>query len=86
MLAVTPSLLDNPRFLAMQIRQIYQRVAPAFIRPILQQGMDDGTIKIHNPDELAEAIMILLQDFNVSGKPGIIISFSKNVCKSLVYN
>lgn len=60
MLAVTPCLLDNPRFLAMQIRQTYQIVVPEFIRPILQQGMDDGTIKLQNPDELAEAIMILL--------------------------
>lgn len=59
MLTITPYLLDNPRFLAMQIRQLYQIVAPKFIRPILQEGIDDGTIKAENPGELAEAIMIL---------------------------
>lgn len=59
MLTVTPCLLDNPRFLAMQIKQIYQIVAPKFIEPILQQGISDGTIKAENPRELAEAIMIL---------------------------
>lgn len=59
MLTVTPCLLDNPRFLAMQIKQLYLIVAPEFIEPILQQGIDDGTIKAKNARELAEAIMIL---------------------------
>lgn len=59
MLTVTPCLLDNPRFLAMQIAQLYQIVAPQFIQPILQQGMEDGSIRTSNPGELAEAIMVL---------------------------
>ena len=59
MLTVTPCLLDNPRFLAMQIAQLYQIVAPEFIQLILQQGMDDGSIQATNPGELAEAIMVL---------------------------
>ena len=59
MLTVTPCLLDNPRFLAMQIAQLYQIVAPKFIQPILQQGIDDGSIQAANPRELAEAIMVL---------------------------
>mgnify|MGYP002566413013 CR=1 FL=1 len=59
MLTVTPCLLDNPRFLAMQIAQLYQIVAPKFIQPILQQGIDDGSIQATNPGELAEAIMVL---------------------------
>ena len=59
MLTVTPCLLDNPRFLAMQIAQLYQIVAPKFIQPILHQGIDDGSIQAANPHELAEAIMVL---------------------------
>lgn len=59
MLTVTPSLLDNPRFLAMQIRQLFQIVAPKFIRPILEEGVRDGSIQVTNPGELAEAIMTL---------------------------
>lgn len=43
----------------MQIEQIYQIVAPKFIQPILQEGMEDGSIKVENPKEVAEAIMIL---------------------------
>ena len=59
MLTVTPNLLENPRFLAMQIHQIYQIVAPAFIEPILRQGMEDGTLHVKDPATMAEAIMIL---------------------------
>lgn len=59
MLTVTPCLLDNPRFLAMQIQQIYEIVAPSFIEPILLQGMHDGTIHTDHPEALAEAMMIL---------------------------
>ena len=59
MLTVTPCLLDNPRFLAMQIAQLYELVAPKFIEPILQQGIDDGSIQAATPRELAEAIMVL---------------------------
>lgn len=59
MLTITPNLLDNPRFLALQIGQIYQMVAPQFIEPILKQGMEDGSIPIEHPKEVAEAIMIL---------------------------
>src|SRR5699024_10256500 len=59
MLTVTPCLLDNPRFLAMQIGQLYQIVAPKFIQPILQQGIDDGSIRAQDPRDLAAAIMVL---------------------------
>lgn len=59
MLTVTPPLLENPKFLAMQIQQLYDIVVPNFIQPILQQGINDGTIKTGNPREVAEVMMIL---------------------------
>ncbi|QDW75278.1 TetR/AcrR family transcriptional regulator [Lachnospiraceae bacterium KGMB03038] len=59
LLTVSPCLLNNPRFLAMQIEQIYDFAAPHFVEPILTEGMKDGSIEIENPHEIAEAIMIL---------------------------
>ena len=56
---VSPCLLNNPRFLAMQIEQIYELIAPQFVEPILAEGIKDGSINIENPHEIAEAIMIL---------------------------
>ena len=58
-LTVSPCLLNNPRFLAMQIEQIYELIAPQFVEPILAEGVKDGSISIENPHEIAEAIMIL---------------------------
>lgn len=59
LLTVSPSLLNNSQFLAMQIEQIYQIVAPQFIEPVLKQGIKDNSIKVKNPHEVAEAIMIM---------------------------
>ena len=59
LLTVSPCLLNNPRFLAMQIEQIYVLIAPQFVEPILAEGIKDGSINIENPHEIAEAIMIL---------------------------
>ena len=46
-------------FGAMQIRQIYDIVAPDFILPILEEGNRDGSIHTEHPKELAEAMMLL---------------------------
>lgn len=59
LLTVSPCLLNNPRFLAMQIEQTYELIAPQFVEPILAEGIKDGSINIENPHEIAEAIMIL---------------------------
>lgn len=59
MLTVTPNLLENPKFLSMLIKQIYEIVAPKFIKPILDEGIEDGSIQVENPEEVAEVIMLL---------------------------
>ena len=56
---IIPCLLDNPRLLAIHIRMQFDNVAPNFIAPIIREGIADGSIKAENPDQLAEAIMIL---------------------------
>ncbi len=58
-ISTSPSLLKNPRFLAAQVNELYTIVAPDFVQPILQQGMEEGSIPVENPKELAEAIMVL---------------------------
>ncbi len=67
---MAPNLLDNPRFLAMQIKEIYSIVAPDFIEPIINEGIRDGSIKAECPGELAEAIIILTNIWlNPSARP-----------------
>ena len=57
---LAPNLLDNPKFLAIQIKEIRDVVTPKFIAPIVEQGVADGSIKTDKPYELAEAITLLL--------------------------
>ena len=54
-----PYLLDNAKFLATEMRSIFQEVAPDFIEPIIRQGIADGSIHTDHPRELAEAMMLL---------------------------
>lgn len=56
---IIPCLLDNPRLLTIHIRMQFDEVAPDFIAPIIKEGIADGSIKAENPEQLAEAIMIL---------------------------
>ena len=73
---IAPNLLDNPKFLAIQIKQIRDFVAPKFITPILEDGIKDGSIKTDNPNELAEVITLLI---NVWLNPLILGSDSKSL-------
>ncbi len=55
-----PNLLENPKFLAIQLKQIRDVITPDFIFPIVQQGVADGSIQTDKPYELAEAIVLLI--------------------------
>ena len=52
-------LLNNPKFLAIQIQDLYADVAPHYLTPILEQGIRDGSIQTEHPQQLAEAILVL---------------------------
>ena len=56
---VAPHLGANPRLLFSMLGETISEVAPNYIRPILEQGMEDGTIKVDYPLETAELIMLL---------------------------
>lgn len=59
MLRMIPYLLDNPRFLALHMQEIFYLTAPAYIAPILEEGMRDGSIRTEHPRAMAEAILVL---------------------------
>lgn len=56
---VAPNLGTNPRLLFSMMGETITDVAPNYIRPILEQGMADGTIEAEYPLELAELIMLV---------------------------
>ena len=57
---IAPNLLDNPKFLAIQLKEIRDYVTPVFIAPMIEDGVKDGSIKTDNPYELAEVITLLI--------------------------
>lgn len=59
MIQMIPFLLDSPKFLVMEIKNIFDEVVPCFVEPIIREGMMDGSIHTEHPKELAEALMML---------------------------
>lgn len=59
MFSMLPYLLDNAKFLAIEIRNVFQESVPFFVEPILRQGVEDGSIHTDHPRELAEAMLVL---------------------------
>lgn len=57
--SVAPNLLRNPKLLAAQIENIFEKAVPVYIQPIIEQGMRDGSIRTDYPRELSEALVIL---------------------------
>ena len=55
MLRMIPYLVDNPRFLTIHVREIFELVAPAYIAPILEEGARDGSLRVERPRQMAEA-------------------------------
>ena len=54
-----PDLLDNPQFLALYLKESVYKIAPKCIYPVLQEGIEDGSIKCKYPMETAQALIAL---------------------------
>lgn len=58
-IASVPNLLENPRFLALQLKSTIEDVVPNYIYPVLQEGIEDGSICCKYPLEAAHVLMLL---------------------------
>ena len=54
-----PFLIENPKFMALQMQSILGEAAPHYILPILREGIADGSIQAEHPEELSEVLLIL---------------------------
>lgn len=54
-----PDMKKNPHMFSRQFEAVYDRLAPDFIQPILEEGIADGSVQTEYPEELAEIISIL---------------------------
>jgi AcrR family transcriptional regulator len=58
-LHMLPFLIENPKFMALQMQSILGEAAPHYILPILREGIADGSIQAEHPEELSEVLLIL---------------------------
>ena len=58
-LHMLPFLLENPKFMALQMQSILGEAAPDYILPILKEGIADGSIHTDHPEELSEVLLLL---------------------------
>jgi len=71
-----PDVLSNPKILALQMQGIIKETVPNYVRPIIDQGIIDGSIQTDYPQELAEVISMLL---NIWLNPMIFYAESESI-------
>ncbi len=59
-IGISPNLLENPKLLAVFINKTINVTIPNYIYPIVQEGIEDGSINSKYDIELAELIATLL--------------------------
>lgn len=58
-LVVAIDMIKNPQLLVIYLRDIVQTESTEMVRRILEEGIEDGSIKTEYPKELAEVLMLL---------------------------
>lgn len=58
-LHMLPFLIENPKFMALQMQSILGEASPDYVLPILNEGIADGSIRTDHPEELSEVLLIL---------------------------
>lgn len=59
-IGISPNLLDSPKLLSSFINEINDVTIPKYIYPIVNEGVEDGSIHTKHSAELAEMIAVLL--------------------------
>ena len=54
-----PFLIENPKFMALQMESILNEAAPCYVLPILREGIADGSIRTDHPEELSEVLLLM---------------------------
>ena len=54
-----PNFMDNSRLFILMIQDVMQEIAPKFIQPVIEAGVQDGSIQTKYPQQFAEVSMLL---------------------------
>ena len=58
-LNMLPFLIENPKFMALQMESILNEAAPCYVLPILREGIADGSIRTDHPEKLSEVLLLM---------------------------
>lgn len=54
-----PIFMKNPHLLIHQIENIFTKIVPEFMEPVMKEGLQDGSIQTEYPKEIAEVVILL---------------------------
>lgn len=57
--SAAPNIKSSPALVSSILMESVETVAPEYVLPIIKQGIEDGSIQIEYPEELAELIMLV---------------------------
>lgn len=57
---VAPRMLDNPHLICSYMNQLFDEVAKHYLRPIIQQGIDDGSLPVADATAFSEYLLLLV--------------------------
>ena len=81
---VAPNFHSNSKLLSSLLHETIEEAAPDYILPIIEQGIEDGSVKTDYPKQLAELILLAA---NVWMNPMIFDSSEKETyCKFMVFD
>ncbi len=78
---VAPDFHNNPKLLFSLLHDTIDHAAPAYILPIIKQGISDGSIQTDYPEQLAELILLVA---NVWMNPMIFDSSEEDSCRKFM--
>ena len=58
-LHMLPFIIENPKFMTLQMQSILGEAAPDYVLPVLREGIADGSIQANHPEELSEVLLLL---------------------------
>ncbi len=58
-LYMLPFIIENPKFMTLQMQSILGKASPDYVLPVLREGIADGSIQADHPEELSEVLLIL---------------------------
>lgn len=76
--SMSPNLVDSPKLLASTFKQIQEVAIPEYLLPIIEEGIEDGSIEANDATSLAELLAVM---FNIWLNP-LIFDYSSTGFRS----